>query len=222
MLAKISKFIVGVLLIPVVIGITAAFFNSLKDIGALSNGCAKIFLKGVILYVVIHLFIFKPMYIYTVGHELMHAIATWICGGGVKSIQASKEGGQVETTKSNFFISLSPYFIPLYTVILVFLYFVIPFFIKIPGLKTIFFFLTGVTLSLHLIFTAEVLKIKQPDLINTGYLFSVVLIYIVNIMLVAFLICLLFKGVKFETFFYNTYVNSKNIYIRVVKQLFFV
>lgn len=220
MLGKISKFAIGLIFIPIIIGISISFFESLANIEGAKHTGSKIFLWGVVSYVIMHLFLFKPGYIYTFGHEMMHVLSTWICGGGVKSFNISKGGGAVETTKSNFFITLSPYFVPTYTLILSFLYFLLPLFFEIPNLSTMYFFSAGFTLTLHLVFTAEVLKIKQPDIIKTGYLFSLTMIYVINIILVAFLLSLLFKGLLFEDFFYNTYINSKNIYINIFTQLF--
>jgi hypothetical protein len=220
MAARISKFLIGVLAIPVVIGVTLAFFGSLANIGAERYAGSRVFLYGVVSYVLVHLFLHKFEYVYTFGHEVTHVLATWLCGGSVKSFNVSKKGGAVETTKSNFFIALSPYFVPTYTLILSALYFVIPLFVKIRGLNTVYCYLGGFTLALHLVFTAEVLKIKQPDLVKTGYVFSLALVYIVNILLVAFIMSLLFKDVSFVNFFGNTYTTSKNIYVRIFRQLF--
>jgi len=222
MIGRISKFVVGFILVPVVIGISVSFFECLTNIGVAKDTGSRIFLWGVLAYVILHLFIHKPRYVYTLGHEMTHVLATWLSGGGVKSFNVSKDGGAVETTKTNSFITLSPYFVPTYTLIISFLYFVIPFFISTPNLRNAYFFCAGFSLSLHLIFTAEVLKIKQPDILKTGYLFSMVVIYIINIMLVAFLISLLFEGVSFEAFFYGTYLKAKAIYVSIIKQLFFV
>ena len=222
MLAKISKLVIGIILIPVVIGISIAFFEILSDIGHARSIGSRIFLLGVLTYTVIHLFIVKLNYVYTLGHEIMHVLTTWICGGGVRSFNVSKNGGAVGTTKANFFIMLSPYFIPTYTLILSFLYFLIPLFVDIPNIRTIYLFLAGFTLALHLIFTADVIKREQPDIINTGYLFSLVIIYIANLLLVGFVICLLFKGVTFENFFHTVYFKSKNIYVNIFHQLFFL
>lgn len=222
MLSRISKFAIGILFIPFVIGVTMSLFETLGGIGEARYTGARIFLWGVLAYTILHLFIHKASYIYTFGHEVTHVLATWLCGGGVKSFSVSKKGGSVETTKSNFFITLSPYFVPTYTLILSLLYFVIPFFVKIPSIKAVYLFLAGFTLALHLIFTAEVLRLKQPDIINTGYLFSMAIIYVVNVILAAFILSLLFEGVAFEDFFYGAYLRAKNIYVNIFRQLFVI
>ena len=152
----------------------------------------------------------------------MHVLATWISGGGVKSFKVEKTGGAVETTKNNVFISLSPYFIPTYTLIFSILYFILPLFFKIEGLKSIYFFAAGFSLALHLIFTADVLRRDQPDIINTGYIFSLVVIYIANIILIGTVLGLLFEGMSIEKFFSNSFIHSKAIYVQAFKQLFFL
>ena len=222
MLGKISKTVVGIILIPLLIGISISFIESLTNIGQAKSMGSRVFLLGVLSYVIMHLFIIKPNYLYTLGHEVMHVLATWVCGGGVRSFNVTKEGGAVQTTKSNAFITLSPYYVPTYTLIFSLLYFLLPLFIKLPNLRNIYLFLAGFSLALHLIFTADVLRKEQPDIINTGYIFSLVIIYIVNMFPVAFILSLLFDGISFENFFRQTYINSKHIYVRIFKQLFFL
>jgi hypothetical protein len=222
MISKIVKAGIGILLVPVVIGISLSLFGSLNNIGHARNAGSNVFLLGALAYVIMHLFIFKPNYLYTLGHEFMHAIATWICGGRIKSFNVSEGGGSVETTKSNFFITLSPYFVPTYTLLFSILYLVIPLFGKVPNLGTIYFFMAGLSLMMHLVFTAEVLRREQPDVVNTGYIFSIVIIYIANLFLVGLVVSLLFEGIAFKSFALDAYEYSKEIYIRIFRQLFFL
>ena len=59
------------------------------------------------------------MWIYVFGHELTHALWTWLFGGQVKKMKVSSSGGHVIISKTNFLIALAPYFFPLYAVIVV-------------------------------------------------------------------------------------------------------
>ena len=52
---------------------------------------------------------------YVFGHELTHALASLAMGGDVLSFKVSKRGGSVSMTKTNFFVALAPYCIPIYT-----------------------------------------------------------------------------------------------------------
>jgi hypothetical protein len=61
----------------------------------------------------------KPMWIYVFGHELTHALWTWLFGGQVKKMKVTSKGGHVVISKTNFVIALAPYFFPLYVVLVV-------------------------------------------------------------------------------------------------------
>jgi hypothetical protein len=61
-------------------------------------------------------------------------------------------------------------------------------FVEIGPWQSTFFFLIGLTFCFHLIMTLEILKTEQADLLESGYLFSMGLIYLVNLtILVVFL-----------------------------------
>jgi len=221
MLGRITKFVIGLLVIPIAIAISIAFFKELSDIEYSSKfSNSEFFLWGVVTYAAMHLLLFKPKYLYTVGHEATHAFSTLLCGGRVTSFRVSKEGGRVSTTKNNFFISLSPYFVPFYTLAISLAYFSGSIFYNLSYLSTYFIFLIGFSLAFHIISTAEVLKIEQPDILKTGYLFSIALIYAGNIILIAFIICLMFKEPSFESFLRNSYTTASNMYMKIFNQLF--
>jgi len=76
-------------------------------------------LAGAGCWLAIFLLLPKPMWVYVFGHELTHAIWTWLFGGRVKKFKASSQGGHVVVTRNNFIIALAPYFFPLYAVLVV-------------------------------------------------------------------------------------------------------
>ena len=71
-------------------------------------------LSGAACWVVIYSLLPKPMWVYVFGHELTHVLWTWLFGGRVTKFKATPKGGHVVVTKSNFLISLAPYFFPTY------------------------------------------------------------------------------------------------------------
>lgn len=222
MIKKALKVTVGIVLIPVVISITTTFFQALSGLTDGGNAGSKIFFLGAFTYMMLHLFLFRPMYVYALGHEMMHAVATWVSGGKVKSFEVGSGEGAVRTTKSSSFIALSPYFIPTWTLVVSLLYFVLPRFVQIANLKTFYLFLAGLTLAMHFILTSEALRTEQSDLVNSGYIFSIVIIYIANIILVCLVVSLLFEGVSFMALLKDTYIASKGMYIRLFNQLFMI
>jgi len=222
MFGRITKIVVGVILLPVAIAISIALFKQMGKVYSVSYSGSQFFLWGIVAYVGIHLFLFKPQYLYTLGHETTHVLSTWLCGGKVTSFKVSKEGGAVTTTKKNFFIALSPYFVPFYTLLVSGFYFLGSLVYNLSYLSSYFVFLIGFTLAFHIVSTVEVMRKEQPDILNTGYIFSVTFIYIVNIILVAFIVSLLFSEVSFEEFFRSSWNISGGIYVKIFRQLFWL
>jgi hypothetical protein len=217
MLKLALKFVIGILAIPVAYAATKALYINLTLMQAsVSLPC---FVWGVVSYAVLHLLFYKPAYLYVLGHEAVHAGAAWLFGGRIKSFKVSKEGGSVGTDKTNFVIELAPYFVPIYTVIITLIYFVISKSYPVNG--AIFLFLIGFTLAFHIIATVEIMKVKQPDIVKSGFVFSVVLVYIVNIIVMAALFALAFPGFSLGSFFVDLRAQTQYIYVSVVRQLFF-
>lgn len=211
------KLIVGVLAIPLTYGVTAAFYNNFILIKELALSL-NYFTWGIASYVILHLLFYKPTYLYVLGHESVHAGLAWIFGGKIKSFKVSEDGGSVGTDKSNFVIELGPYFIPIYAIIITIIYFVVASSYNING--GLFVFLIGFTLAMHMISTIEVMKIRQPDIVKSGYLFSIVLVYILNIIVISFIFSLMFQAFSMNKFFIDLWDQSKYIYLALYRQLF--
>ena len=214
---KIIKFIAGVLAMPIMVSVSIAFYANIIAVKELS-GILQYFMWGIASYIAIHLLFFKPTFIYVLGHEAVHAVTSWVMGGKINSFKVSKEGGSVSTTKTNTVIELSPYFVPIYSIILMLVYFVIAYSYNINGAA--FVYLIGFTLTLHVVMTIEVMKTRQPDLMESGYLFSIVVVYVLNIVIIALLFSLLFKSFSVKKFFVDSFTYSKDIYAAIVRQLF--
>ena len=218
MLIKALKFIAGVLAVPVMFAVTAAFYANIIQVQEVS-GLLRYFAWGIVTYVVLHLLFYKPTYVYVVGHEAVHAAMTWVMGGKINSFKASEEGGSVSTDKTNTAIELGPYFVPIYAIIIMAIYFVVAYSYSING--AVFFYLIGFALALHVVMTIEVMKIRQPDIVKSGYFFSIVLVYTLNIIIIAVLFSLLFKSFSAKRFFLDTWLATKEIYAAIIRQLFF-
>ena len=106
MFVKTLKLIIPVLFIPVVTSSTKAALAALTNISVF-NTSLYLVAGGFLTYPVFHIVIFKPMYIYAWGHEIVHVLAAWLSGAKVTSFQISSSGGAVTTTKTNLFIRIS-------------------------------------------------------------------------------------------------------------------
>ena len=212
------KYLIAVLIVPLAFGVSSAFYRNLIMIKELSSSIGY-FLGGIAAYVALHLLFYKPTFLYVLGHEAVHAGVAWLFGAKISSFQVSKEGGAVGMDKSNVVIELSPYFVPIYAILITLVYFVLLASYNING--SIFVFLIGFALAFHIISTIEIMKVKQPDFVKSGYFFSIVLVYLLNIMVIALMFGLVFPSFHIKSFFLDFLTDSKAVYFGIVKQLFF-
>lgn len=219
MVKRLAKIAAGILLIPVAAAASISFYRQLGQINQLSKN-QTIFLFGAAAYLIVHVLLYRPKYIYVLGHELTHAIATWILGGRVLRFKASSKGGSLMTTKYNFFVGLAPYMFPIYTILFCGLYFLIGLFYKLTDLTGYFIFLIGASLAFHIILTVEFLKTGQSDVSKSGILFSLCLIYIVNLSIIGFFLSLLFPDFSFIIFWQSGTAITADIYKAIFTQVF--
>lgn len=213
MIKKIIKLITGILFLPFCIGISRALYDSLGLL-ILGQRHQFYFFLGIITYVLMHLLVWKPDYLYVFAHELVHAFFAILFGGKIKSFKVSSSGGSVSTTKSNFIISLAPYIFPLYTLVVSLVFFIMCFFWeKAYNYTNIYIFCAGFFLALHFIMTADSLKTKQTDITENGYLFSLTLIYFVNVLILLAPLSGLFENVSFKILIKETWYYSKEVFV---------
>lgn len=193
------KIILGILLALGGVVFTAAF---LKQRSCFTIGTKEsYFLLGIAGYAIVHFLFKKPILFYIFGHELTHAISVFLCRGKVKSFRISRRGGRVGSSKSNFFISLSPYLFPIYTIFVVVIYFVLALFLDVSRYLGFFLFFVGFTWAFHIFLTFYFLGQGQRDVVRSGRIFSLPLIYIVNLFILVVILSCLSKQIAFTDFF---------------------
>jgi hypothetical protein len=180
------KIAFGVMLIPVCLGFTVQLAAIVTSI-TYKRDAPYYFVLGGFAYLTAHILFKKPILAYVFGHELTHALFAVLFGGSVRSFHASDRGGRVTITKSNFVITLAPYFFPLYTFVALLFYWLAGA-ANVRGAEGWLVFLSGATYSFHLALTLAFLRTDQDDIKEQGALFSYPLIYLFNMIFVAFLL----------------------------------
>ncbi|PTY02655.1 hypothetical protein DB346_08925 [Verrucomicrobia bacterium LW23] len=139
---------------------------------------------GFAAWVIIYFAFPHPLWIYVLSHELTHALAVYISGGKVYAIQVASTGGHVASDRVNWWISLSPYFVPLYTLILTGLWYSVDFYYPLSRYLLFLCFGFGFTFAFHVTYTISMLHKDQKDLISQGFFFSSVVILGMNLLVV--------------------------------------
>lgn len=220
MLKRWAGVLVAIALLPMLVGYTAAFIAYLASVPAMT-AAQLAFLIGTTAYLAWHTMVAKPVRAYVFGHELMHAVATWASGGQVKAFKVSAKGGHVGATKNNLLIALAPYLIPSYSILAALAWVVAGWFWDTQPYTPWFYGVMGATLAFHWAFTAEFVKTQQPDLVESGRLLSLTLIYWVNLGIVALAVTLVTPPMRFWTYLADGYQRSGAFYTAIIRQLFF-
>jgi hypothetical protein len=194
------KVVLGLLLFPVaglfMVSIAELFFQVLVRAEFWREESFLFFFMGCFGWFTLAFFKMQPAIAYVFAHEMSHVLATWISLGRVRHMEIGEEGGYVEATKSNWFITLAPYLLPLYLLLVIAVYwcasvlfhdlhreFQLPLYFWTAAFKFdwLFYFWAGMTWAFHVQFTFDVLQIEQSDLRENGEFFSLMLIFLVNL-----------------------------------------
>jgi hypothetical protein len=174
------KTIIAILLLPVCLGAAKTLWLMVS-----SSGQAELFwvafLSGAACWIVIYWLLPKPMWIYVFGHELTHALWAWLFGGEVKRFKVSSKGGHVVLNKTNFLITLAPYFFPLYAALLAAVFVAGHLIWDWSPYRVWFHLLLGAAYAFHVSLTAHILKTQQSDITSQGYVFSAVVVFLGNV-----------------------------------------
>jgi len=179
------KFIIAVLLLLVCAGAALALWRVLLASFGVDTVWVPL-LAGATCWLVVLILLPKPMWIYVFGHELTHALWTWLFGGRVKKMKVTSSGGHVITSKTNFVIVLAPYFFPLYAVMVIMVFAVGHLIWDWRSYLVWFHLAVGAAYAFHVTLTWHALKTRQTDITSQGYLFSAVIIFLGNVSVLLF------------------------------------
>jgi hypothetical protein len=146
---------------------------------------------GFVVWLVVFLLLPRTMWLYVLGHEFTHALAAMLAGGKVTAFHVSSKGGHVLTDKVNWWIALSPYFVPIYALIWMALWVTVDFYHPLRAWQPWLYFGIGLFWAFHLTFTASMAHRRQTDLTGQGVFFSLVVIVLINLLMFLLLLSLM-------------------------------
>ncbi len=121
------------------------------------------------------------IYLYVLGHEATHAVAALMSFGKVSRFVFTAEGGYVETDADNLFIALSPYFVPFWMLVWMLVFWLANLCFPFAAYEPWFYGGLGFWWAFHLYWTFWVIPREQPDMLENGMLFSMLVIMLMNV-----------------------------------------
>jgi len=139
----------------------------------------------------------RPVTAYVFGHELSHLVTARMFGGRIFDWKVTAAGGYVETDKSNTWITLAPYLVPFYTLVIMLLFGLAGLALDMQESHAVqvwkwtvhlrpmrfLYALVGLTWFFHATYTVKTVIAEQGDLKRNGEFFSMMLIFLINVFL---------------------------------------
>lgn len=183
---KFGKLLIGLLLLPACWAATWALVELVAALRVVDYGSVPLsvgwLIGGFVFWVILFCCLPQPVRTYVLAHELTHALWGLIMGARVSRLRVSARGGSVNLSKTNFLITLAPYFFPFYTMLLLLLHWGLSFFYDLAPYEPFWLACVGVTWGFHVTFTFSVLLQHQPDIAEHGRVFSYTVIYLLNVL----------------------------------------
>lgn len=210
-----GRLISAIIIIPGAIAVFSVFIDCFKNF---SHSYIP-FLLGFIGYTLTYPVFRKPLTGYVIGHELTHVLGIWLSRGEIYSVKIGKSGGMVKTDRINVWTALLPYFFPLYTFLVLGIYYILSILWNISRYFNWVIFILGITWAFHLWMTIHILRQKQPDIRYSGRIFSAVIIFTVNIIVLTFLLIIISPDISISEFFLEFWNKVLGVYLWILRKL---
>jgi hypothetical protein len=168
------------------------------------------FSLGAVLWLIAFIGLPRPVIVYVFGHEVTHVLWVWMMGGRVSKFRVSGDGGHIVTNRTNFLIALAPYFFPLYSLLAILVYGIASLFVNVAPYGQLLYAILGITWAFHLTFTCWMIPKNQTDLSDHGTFFSLVFIYLMNLLLLSVLLVIASPQITFASFGEDLVANLRS------------
>lgn len=184
-MSRFFKMLIGILLLPACWAVSVATYKLYQlsgDTMAADGFGAWALPIGFLLWTGIYFLLPKPFRTYVLGHELTHALWALLMGGQVGKLKIGSKGGHVELSKTNFVITLAPYFFPFYAFLVIATYYLAGIWFEVETYQAWWLGAVGFTWAFHVTFTLAMLAQRQPDIQEHGRIFSYAIVYFMNVL----------------------------------------
>ena len=208
------KLVFAIFLLPICAILSQTFFTAFARATVAQRLWAGeefwFFSLGAVLWLIAFFGLPRPILIYVFGHEVTHALWVWLMGGRVSRFRVSHDGGHIVTSKANFWIALAPYFFPIYSILAIAVYGAFSLFLNMQPYGRVLYAAIGATWAFHFTFTCWMIPKNQTDLSDQGTFFSLIVIYLMNLLLLSAMLILASPQITFAGFGADLLINLGN------------
>lgn len=180
-------FLAGLALMPLSLSLVRTLLKADDMLGNSEiwgmSASVGMFILGFLLFCGLYIIVRIPAQPYVFGHELTHAMFGLLTGARVSHLRVAGGQGSVKVSRSNILVLLSPYFVPLYMLLLLLAFgiFCIGFNLVGTLIGSAIAGVAGLLWGFHFCFTVNCLMQRQDDLEFYGFFFSVSFILFMNL-----------------------------------------
>ena len=188
-LARVIKAGMVAILLPVAAGLLIGILGELERISLSGATFREWVTWGFVTYVTMHLLLYRPTPLFRASHRLFSVLAVWLFGGQVSSMQTAGAKGKAAKGKGeavaqgSTLVAFSPYVIPLYTVLVCALGWVLQRGVLHTYVEGPVSFLIGTTLAFHWVMTADDLQEQRSRWHVETYLLALGLVFILTLLI---------------------------------------
>ncbi|MGE5307539.1 MAG: hypothetical protein ACM3OC_00450 [Deltaproteobacteria bacterium] len=191
----ILKLLLGLTFLAFVYAGSRGFFTKFKLADPTLQTC---FWSGIVAFLITYLFIYEPAVVYNKGQKILAFIFKFFAP----------------------LVKVCPFILPIYAILVFASYPLLRFWFTPRDAAGIVVFLGGFSWALHIIFSAKTLRSRQNDWLKANYAFSFTLIYILDLLFIAFMLSLLVDKFSFVGFFQGSFEAARDLWMTVTKQIF--
>ena len=223
---RLVRVVTVAMLVPLVIGLLTSVLGHLDRL-TLSGRTFRVWVEwGFVTYVGLHVLLYRPAGLFHFSHRVFSAVAVWLFGGQVASVEKSGNGkgakGAQEDVASqgSTLVAFSPYVIPVYTVLVCVAAWGLSHWLDRALLDGPVSFFIGVTAAFHWLMTADDLQQQRKRWHVETYLLAIGLVFLMTLLIGAACLPLAVPGFSFAGALSEGLANTRAIFTTAVHQLF--
>lgn len=185
---------------------------------------------GALTYTGVHLLLYRPAALFRVSHRIFAALAIWLFGGHVASVEEPSGGkgkkggkgapGEVRAQGSTL-VAFSPYVIPLYTVLVCAAAWGFGRWLDRAFVDGPFSFLVGMTMAFQWLMSADELQQQRERWHLETYFLSISLVFALTVLIAGACLPWAVPEFSFARAFAEGSSRAQAVYTTLIQRLFF-